>query len=253
MIKSEKPTIFISYSHKDERPWKDFVVDHLRVAERQGDFAVWDDRRIQGGGEWRADIDVALEHADIAVLLVSRHFLTSNFIMDHEVQALLRRRKEQGLLVYPILISACTWQSVDWLAQLNVRPTDGNPLNSFDDAERDLVMTALADEIGRLVYPAHDAADADGINDTSSTDSLPRSHIRFGAFDWWRSAGIGLRATVLGTAFGGLALLWGITSTFLSNTPDCDVSAENNSVAVCGDVQGNIGAGVRPVDNGAAQ
>ena len=45
---TDTPTIFISYSHKDEKH-KDFVVSHLRVAERQGVFDVWDDRRIKGG------------------------------------------------------------------------------------------------------------------------------------------------------------------------------------------------------------
>lgn len=248
---SDKPTIFISYSHKDEIPWKDFVVDHLRVAERQGDFAVWDDRRIHGGDAWRAEIDKALECADVAVLLVSRYFLTSNFIMDHEIQTMLRRRTEHGLLVYPILISACTWQRVDWLASLNIRPTDGNPLNSFEDAERDQVMTTLAGEIGRLLHPEDRAAD----EEAPSLRSSPGNRKRSGAFGWWRSAGVGLRATVLGTVFGGLALLWGITSAFLPATPDCDASAENSSVAVCGDVTGNIGAGIGapPADEGVTQ
>lgn len=250
---SEKPTIFISYSHEDEVPWKDFVVDHLRVAERQGDFAVWDDRRIQGGGEWRADIDSALERADIAVLLVSRHFLTSNFIMDHEVQTMLQRRTEHGLFVYPILISACTWQRVDWLAHLNIRPTDGTPLNSFDDAERDNVMTALAGEIGRLLHPEREAVGVDRLDVTSSQHHLISNNKKSGMLDWWRSAGIGLRATVLGTVFGGLALLWGITSAVLPGDPDCEASAENSGVAICGDVQGNIGTGIGAANEGTTQ
>ncbi len=92
---SDAPTIFISYSHQDE-DWKDLVVGHLRVAERQGDFLVWDDRRIDGGDDWRREIDQALAAADIGVLLISRHFLTSNFIMDHEVERLLERKARGG-------------------------------------------------------------------------------------------------------------------------------------------------------------
>ncbi|NJD52671.1 MAG: hypothetical protein FIB07_07360 [Candidatus Methanoperedens sp.] len=44
-----KPTIFISYSHKDES-WKDRIVTHLGVLAQEGLLDTWDDRRI-GAGE----------------------------------------------------------------------------------------------------------------------------------------------------------------------------------------------------------
>ena len=47
------PSIFISYSHKDEE-WKDQVVMHLRVLEMEGMLDVWDDRRIEAGDDWHA-------------------------------------------------------------------------------------------------------------------------------------------------------------------------------------------------------
>ena len=43
-----KPSIFISYSHKDEA-WKDQVVTQLKVLSLEGVFDLWDDRRIQAG------------------------------------------------------------------------------------------------------------------------------------------------------------------------------------------------------------
>ncbi len=43
------PTVFISYSHKDEA-WKDLLVPHLRALEMAGlDMQVWHDRKIDGG------------------------------------------------------------------------------------------------------------------------------------------------------------------------------------------------------------
>lgn len=92
---SETPTIFISYSHLDET-WKDLMVSHLKVAERQGAFEVWDDRRIKCGDDWRDEIDKALHCADIAVLFISRYYLTSNFIMDDEFEKILKRKQEDG-------------------------------------------------------------------------------------------------------------------------------------------------------------
>ncbi|MEZ5930458.1 MAG: tetratricopeptide repeat protein [Alphaproteobacteria bacterium] len=148
---TDAPKIFISYSHLDETPWKELIVGHLRVAERQGDFLVWDDRRMEGGDDWRREIDDALEAADIGVLLISRHFLTSNFIMDHEVKVLLERKQREGLRLYPILLSGCNWRSVDWLERMNLKPLDAKPLDSFDDAQRESQAAGMATEIGHLL------------------------------------------------------------------------------------------------------
>ncbi len=39
-----KPTVFISYSHKDE-PWKERLVTHLKVLQMEDILDVWEDRR----------------------------------------------------------------------------------------------------------------------------------------------------------------------------------------------------------------
>jgi hypothetical protein len=69
-----RPTVFISYSHKDE-DWKDRVVTHLRGLGHQGSLAVWDDRRIEGGQDWYQEIQDAMSAASVALLLVSADFL----------------------------------------------------------------------------------------------------------------------------------------------------------------------------------
>ena len=50
------PSVFISYSHKDEE-WKDRLVIHLKVLQMQNVLDVWDDRRIEAGDDWRAEIE----------------------------------------------------------------------------------------------------------------------------------------------------------------------------------------------------
>lgn len=202
-------TIFISYSHQDETPWKEFVVSHLKVAERQGVFDIWDDRRVKGGGDWQGEIDAALAQADIAVLLISRHFLTSDFILDHEVQTMLRRHASRDLALYPILISDCTWDDVVWLKVLNIRPRDGTPLNGFDEAERDQVMTGMASEIGRMLHlgQAQEAVGANRNSARSETGRRRYANGQRGFLEAWRSASIATRATVLGAVFVGLALI----------------------------------------------
>lgn len=138
-----KPTVFISYSHKDE-VWKDRLVSQLAVLEQQGHLDLWDDSRINAGDEWQEDIRESMAAAKAAVLLVSANFLTSKFILSEEVPRLLQRRKEQGLVVFPIIVKPCAWQTVDWLSRMQVRPKNAKPLSSHVGAKRDEAMAEIA-------------------------------------------------------------------------------------------------------------
>lgn len=62
------PTVFISYSHKDE-DWKDRLVTHLGVLEEEGLLRTWNDRKIGAGDEWFEEIRKAMDTARVAVLL----------------------------------------------------------------------------------------------------------------------------------------------------------------------------------------
>ena len=126
------PTVFISYSHKDET-WKDRLVNQFGVLQEQDLLGVWDDRRIGAGENWRQEIEQALNTARVAVLLITADFLTSQFILGHEVLRLLQRRDKEGLRIFPVIVKPCVWKRVGWLAQMQVRPKDGKELSGGSD------------------------------------------------------------------------------------------------------------------------
>ena len=109
--------IFISYSHKDEA-WKNELQEHLKVLRHHGNITIWDDRQIVSGDDWYPAIQSAIENARVAILLVSRDFLNSDFVSREEIPPLLERRKAGGLKVMPLIVRPCSWQSVPWLARL---------------------------------------------------------------------------------------------------------------------------------------
>ncbi|MCZ7361108.1 MAG: toll/interleukin-1 receptor domain-containing protein, partial [Candidatus Methanoperedens sp.] len=82
-----QPSVFISYSHKDEI-WKDRLVTHLGVLEQEGLLDLWDDRRIGAGEDWEREIQKAMAKASVAVLLISADYLNSKFILGEEVPTL---------------------------------------------------------------------------------------------------------------------------------------------------------------------
>jgi hypothetical protein len=171
-----KPTVFISYSHLDEE-WKDRLVRHLAVSQKQGHLELWHDRMIGAGEDWEWRIQTAMNAASVAILLVSADSLTSDFILREEVTRLLERRASEGLRIFPVVIKPCDWGAVDWLRRMNPRPKDGKPLSGGSDHEIDLAFTEIAKDIRELlkrtappVTPTFVSLDPDEI----STSRLPR-------------------------------------------------------------------------------
>ncbi len=139
------PTVFISYSHKDE-DWKDRLVTHLGVLEEEGLLQTWNDRKIGAGDEWFEEIRKGMDTARVAVLLISANSLTSKFIRNQEVPRLLERRSQEGVVIFPVIVKDCAWQKVPWLAKLQVRPLDGKPL-ALRGIRIDSELTKIAEEI----------------------------------------------------------------------------------------------------------
>lgn len=124
-------------------------MSHLHVLQRTGIIDQWSDDSIDGGDKWRDEIDKAISKADLAIFLISRNFLNSEFIMEEEVPALLKRCEEDGMIVFPIIARHCHWQTQDWLRNFNVRPKNGDPV--WPEGDIDKKLTKLVGEIERAI------------------------------------------------------------------------------------------------------
>jgi len=144
------PTVFVSYSHKDE-DWKDRLLPQLRVLELEEHIKVWDDRQIDGGDTWYPEIKEAMAEAEIAVLLISAHFLSSPFIRDEEVPYLLERRAREGMTIIPVLLRPCPWSTVDWLKNIQMLPRDGKSVAVDFKDEWDTPFAEVAELIFEIL------------------------------------------------------------------------------------------------------
>jgi len=129
----QPPQVFISYSHQDKE-WLERLKVHLKPLVRSG-LEVWDDTRIQAGGDWRGEIETALAAARVAVLLISPDFLASDFIAEIELPALLEAAEQRGTKILPLILYSslfadtqlARYQSVNGPTQPAVAPGTMTP------------------------------------------------------------------------------------------------------------------------------
>src|SRR5262249_29151659 len=108
--------VFVSYSHEDEK-WLDRLRIFLKPLVREGQIDLWSDKRITPGSEWKAEIDSALNHAAVAILLISANFLASDFIAEAELPVLLAAAERRGLIVLPVIVGPSQFAHVPELSK----------------------------------------------------------------------------------------------------------------------------------------
>ena len=123
--------VFISYSHKDARLRCDLET-HLTLLQRQKVIAMWTDRMITAGDEWKGEIDHNMESADVILLLVSADFVASDYCYDVEMTQALKLHVARKARVIPVILRACDWHSAPF-AKLHALPTDGKPVTLWTD------------------------------------------------------------------------------------------------------------------------
>ncbi len=150
---SAKASLFISYSHRDER-YREQLVKHLSSLIWQGAITDWYDRKIAPGKEWRDEIDQNLDTADCVLLLVSPDFLASEYCYGIEMQRALKKHREGRVLVIPVIVRSADWRHTP-LEGLEALPKDAKPIVEW--AHRDRAWLNVTEGIRRALWPASDA------------------------------------------------------------------------------------------------
>src|SRR5436190_3608100 len=94
--------IVYSYTQKDESLVKD-LDNHLSALKQEGHIIVWHRRNISAGTEWSYTINKNLNTANIVLLIISAHFLASDYHYDVEMQQALARHETNEARVLPII------------------------------------------------------------------------------------------------------------------------------------------------------
>lgn len=149
------PRIFLSYSHRD-REWLERLQTMIAPMLRREVLASWSDTEIAAGARWEGEIRGALDHADVAVLLVSPNFLASNFVADVELPYLLEANRTRGVPIVWLYLSECLYDETaikDFQAAHPIPPA----LDALDAGAQNAMLAAACKRIKAAAYGARQA------------------------------------------------------------------------------------------------
>lgn len=128
--------LFISYSHSDGKYIERFIKQLAPITGADKLITdVWYDREITAGDDFWDRINQHLDNRDIICLFISPDYIASKSCRE-ELRRALIRRKEDGILVIPIVLRPCPWLDLDEsLTKILAAPTDGKPVSKFDDED----------------------------------------------------------------------------------------------------------------------
>ena len=148
----KKQTVFISYSHEDEQ-WFNRLMVHLSSLESLtgSEIKVWSDRELKGGDNISEEISKALNNAKVAVLMFSPDFLNSDFIIKKEIPPILRKAKEMGTVMKPIVVKPCIYRHLPDFKDILAMNDLNEPLSMMTSDQNDEVFNKLNEEIIELL------------------------------------------------------------------------------------------------------
>jgi tetratricopeptide (TPR) repeat protein len=135
--------LFYCYARED-RHLREELDLHITSLKRQYHIITWHDYEISPGTEWKREIDAQLNAAHIILLLISPHFIASDYCYSVEMKRALERHDAREACVIPILLRPVYWKEATF-SHLQLLPRNTIPLTSWSN--RDEAFSSVTADI----------------------------------------------------------------------------------------------------------
>ena len=166
MSRDDNKLVFVSYAHADRTFLDKELMPFLRQLELGEQIELWHDRLIGTGEDWYAEIADRLDHAKVAILLITPAFLGSKFCLHEEVPVLLQRARRGELRVLPLFAEPCLWKIEPWLRRAQMWPAEGKAVSQHAAQTRKSLVTEFAERVLVAVDAPAKAGQSEGRFDT---------------------------------------------------------------------------------------
>ena len=133
------------------------MVANLKPYAHLHGVSIWHDKGIAAGSYWDAKIKAEIARSQIFVLLTTNDFLGSEYVLKHELPAIMEQHKNANALIVPVIYRECAWRGF-FGSYIQVVPIDSkgklSPVLDWPDAESamaratDAISTAIQDWFG---------------------------------------------------------------------------------------------------------
>jgi GTPase SAR1 family protein len=122
--------VFISYSHAYKeyyQVFKDKFETGTKPLQHNGNYKIeiYSDEQIPLGSNWHTELQREVLNCDIAILLISDTFFTSEYIRQQELNRFIDRHNNNQILIVPIYFHPCDYDSWGKLQEIQFFKPEG--------------------------------------------------------------------------------------------------------------------------------
>lgn len=138
--------IFASYSRDDAVAVFELIKFMRSEVGREGGLVWIDSEEIKVGDRWPDATRKNLAASDIFLAFVSQSYLDDKRYAATETAIALDRYKSDDIVIFPIILSPCSWQRHKWLADINVVPSKKS-LQEYIGASRKRIILEITNQL----------------------------------------------------------------------------------------------------------
>ncbi|HUR16967.1 MAG TPA: TIR domain-containing protein, partial [Candidatus Limnocylindrales bacterium] len=158
---STRPTIFVSYNHKDEE-WFERLERVLAPVVRSQDIEFLTSEQIGAGAGSEAEIDAAMARAAVIIILVTPSYLASDYAIRELTRLADTAQSARSKIVW-VPLRASNWDETP-LSQYQAITDPSQPWSKLNRPAQDAAMTALVERVQQMVGATPDEAQTAGAN-----------------------------------------------------------------------------------------
>jgi len=151
---SGRHQVFISYSHKDQL-WFNKLQLMLAPVEAFHGIKVWDDKEIMPGTYWHNAIKNALTQTRLAICLVSRNFISSNYITTNELKYFMEEAARQSIRIFPIAISRIQ-DHENPFREIQFVNDPAEPFDELSDERQHAILSNMVEQLIKIMGEEED-------------------------------------------------------------------------------------------------
>ena len=140
----QERNIFIGYAVK-EKSQLEQLKKQLTAQVKDVTFKVLDDTSIPANLSWRNDLEKLLHGSKVAIFLISPDFLSSNFIVDDETPAWLKRAETLDVQIYWVALKPCP--KFHPLSRYPILNQPDQPLSKFKGAALEEELKKIGEKV----------------------------------------------------------------------------------------------------------